>query len=115
QRLPPTRLGYGRATWAVLLLPYLEKDNIYHLWDLSKTYYDQAQEARLASVPSYFCPERRTAGSIPTASVFGDTPSWLKPTNAETPVILESTNYPGALGDYAVVIDSSGHDESGET
>src|SRR3954454_20383502 len=24
----------GWATWAVLLLPYLEQDNVYNLWDL---------------------------------------------------------------------------------
>src|SRR5438067_8990562 len=40
-RLPPSRLGYARATWMVLVLPYLEQDNLYHQWDISRTYFDQ--------------------------------------------------------------------------
>src|SRR5438093_13515419 len=29
------------ATWAVLILPYLEQDNLYNQWDLARRYYDQ--------------------------------------------------------------------------
>src|SRR5437660_3364823 len=34
--LPPDRIAMGWATWAVLLLPYLEQDNVYNLWNLQK-------------------------------------------------------------------------------
>ena len=40
QTLPPAWIGDnsldpdGWATWGVLLLPYLEQDNLYKLWDL---------------------------------------------------------------------------------
>src|SRR5690348_17377624 len=44
--LPPNRLRAGYATWAVLLLPYLEQDNLYRQWDLSLTYYEQGDTAR---------------------------------------------------------------------
>src|SRR2546423_7866617 len=38
--LPPNYLsGYGHASFLVLLLPYVEQDNLYRQWDLSRTYY----------------------------------------------------------------------------
>jgi prepilin-type N-terminal cleavage/methylation domain-containing protein/prepilin-type processing-associated H-X9-DG protein len=100
-RLPPTRTGYASSTWAVSIMPYVEQDNLYRTWDLEATYYEQAAVARVSTVPIFFCPSRRTAaGSV---SVAGDTPSWL----AGVPNI---SNVPGALGDYAVLIDRSGTD-----
>jgi prepilin-type N-terminal cleavage/methylation domain-containing protein len=100
--LPPSRLKEGYATWAVLILPFIEQDNLYNRWNLKRTYYDQIDPARLTSVRIYFCPSRRspTAGG-PPASIFGDTPSWG---NGQLPEV------PGALGDYAVCVDRSGHD-----
>lgn len=102
QVLPPTRLRVGYATWAVLILPYIEQDNLYNRWDLKRTYYDQSDVARLTAVRLYFCPSRRTPSSPPPASIFGDAPSW----NGD-----DSVEIPGALGDYAVCVDRSGHDE----
>jgi prepilin-type N-terminal cleavage/methylation domain-containing protein/prepilin-type processing-associated H-X9-DG protein len=101
QRLPPNRLQAGYATWAVLLLPYVEQDNLYYQWNLSLTYYQQNNVARLSAVKSYFCPSRRTTDSPPAASVAGDEPSWGG-----------GSHLPGALGDYAVCLDPSGHDET---
>src|SRR5207244_4509678 len=75
--LPPDRLRTGYATWAVLLLPFLEQDNLFRKWDLSLTYYAQNPQARLTPVKSYFCPSRRSSNSAPTASLSGDTQSWL--------------------------------------
>jgi prepilin-type N-terminal cleavage/methylation domain-containing protein/prepilin-type processing-associated H-X9-DG protein len=98
--LPPDRTRTGYATWAVLLLPYLEQDNLYRQWDFSLTYYEQSATARLTPVKTYFCPSRRTANTGPVASLSGDTPSWV-----------EGAEVPGALGDYAAVIDPSGHDQ----
>src|SRR5262245_45106469 len=77
-RLPPSRLAVGAATWAVLVMPYIEQGNLYNRWDLSVTYYEQSAEARLSTVPIYFCPSRRAADSPPTGSVSGDLPSWDK-------------------------------------
>src|SRR3954470_12459879 len=39
--LPPSRIADQYATWCVLLLPYLEQENLYRNWDLTKKYYDQ--------------------------------------------------------------------------
>src|SRR5262249_54255478 len=91
----------GRATWAVLLLPYLEQENLHRQWNLAGMYYDQNAVARTTAVKSFFCPTRRSPGSGTSLSISGDMPSWLPP---------GAPHYPGALGDYAVVVDRSGSD-----
>src|SRR5437660_379746 len=71
KQLPPNRLSDLHATWAVLILPYLEQDNVYRRWNLPDTYYNQPDPARLSQVPGYFCPSRRAPDTVPTASVSG--------------------------------------------
>ena len=65
--LPPSTIAPGWATWAVLLLPYMEQDNLFKQWDLRKRYYQQAgapnSPVLQANVSSYFCPSRRSAAS----------------------------------------------------
>src|SRR6516225_2156993 len=39
--LPPDRIALGWPTWAVLVLPYIEQDNVYRLWDIQRRYYEQ--------------------------------------------------------------------------
>src|SRR5262245_61154972 len=40
--LPPGRLDHrGGVTWAGLILPYLEQDNYYKQWDITRLYYAQ--------------------------------------------------------------------------
>ncbi len=88
QMLPPASLGGdGEASWAVLILPFIEQDNLYKQWDLSLryTYYREPANVVGAQVKIYYCPSRR---SPPQLSVSGDSrPPW--------------GGYPGALGDYA--------------
>ncbi|MFZ9823457.1 MAG: DUF1559 domain-containing protein, partial [Gemmataceae bacterium] len=36
--LPPSRIGDNYATWAVLLLPYVENQAAFNLWNLNATY-----------------------------------------------------------------------------
>jgi prepilin-type N-terminal cleavage/methylation domain-containing protein/prepilin-type processing-associated H-X9-DG protein len=91
--LPPNRLSDLHATWAVLILPYVEQSNLYAQWDLVKVYYDQSDLARLTPVPTYFCPSRRTAQTAPGHSISGDQNDDIGPTLG--PFV------PGALGDYA--------------
>lgn len=99
EKLPPTRIWHGYATWAVLIMPYVEQNNLAEQWNLSKVYYEQTPLARLSTVPIYFCPSRRKSSTPPTASISGDTPS-----NGQ------GGEYPGALSDYAVCIDRDGSD-----
>ena len=62
--LPPARLADGFATWAVLILPNLEEQPAYDLWDTAARYYNQTDAARRVQVSSYYCPTRRAPGQI---------------------------------------------------
>jgi prepilin-type processing-associated H-X9-DG protein len=62
----------GGATWAVYLLPFLEQQNAFRLWDLGRWYHYQNPEVRELSVPNYFCPSRRGPGDPPRLSRSGD-------------------------------------------
>src|SRR5262245_59465845 len=118
-RLPPNRLivpenplsplgkPTGGATWAVLLLPYLEQDNLHRQWNVRLNYYDQNATARNSTVKTYFCPSRRSPG----LSVSGDVPS---DAFTNPPPLVATLHYPGGLGDYAVAVDKSGHDATEE-
>src|SRR5215208_4957655 len=63
--LPPDRIANDWATWAVLLLPYVEQDAAYKLWDLKFRYAQQPAvegsptDPALVNVKTYFCPSRR--------------------------------------------------------
>jgi prepilin-type N-terminal cleavage/methylation domain-containing protein len=98
--LPPSNLGLGYATWAVLILPEMEQGNLYANWNITRTYYVQSSIARESAVASYFCPSRRSASSAPRLSISGDSSGGL----------LGGMNIPGALADYAASGDASGHD-----
>jgi prepilin-type N-terminal cleavage/methylation domain-containing protein/prepilin-type processing-associated H-X9-DG protein len=102
ERFPPDRTGVAMASWAVLILPFIEQDNLYRQWNPTLTYYQQNAIARMTTNKLYFCPSRRTADAS-AVSTFGDVPSWSP----------NQPNTPGALGDYAVCVDHSGHDEVG--
>jgi prepilin-type N-terminal cleavage/methylation domain-containing protein len=101
EQLPPSRIDDQHATWAVLLLPFMEQDNLFRQWRLEGRYYDQTDVARMTSLKNYFCPTRRTAATDPLASISGDVPSDGPPSG---------THYPGALGDYAACIGTTGFD-----
>src|SRR5436190_9868083 len=74
--LPPARGNKWLACWGVLILPYIEQDNVYKQWDLKKAYYLQNDTARLSLIPTFFCPARRA----PMVSIPGDKdtthPTW---------------------------------------
>jgi prepilin-type N-terminal cleavage/methylation domain-containing protein/prepilin-type processing-associated H-X9-DG protein len=48
----------GFATWAVLLLPYVEQSSVYNLWDLKRQASRQTPAAYQQQVPVYICPGR---------------------------------------------------------
>jgi prepilin-type N-terminal cleavage/methylation domain-containing protein len=82
--IPPARVADPYASWAVIILPYLEQDALYRQWDTSKTYYDQTDLARTTVVKGYFCPSRRSPMVSSTDRLSGADPLRV-----------------GACGDYA--------------
>jgi prepilin-type N-terminal cleavage/methylation domain-containing protein len=84
--LPPTRLGFARPSWCVVILPFLEQDALYKLWDPNLNYWEVPAVARQTPVKTYFCPSRRAPGVLSIQE------AWYRPA-AENP--------PGAVGDYA--------------
>jgi len=94
-QLPPRCLGDTGATWTVLIMPYIEQTNLFNRWNLSLSYYDQSDVARLTSVPIYFCASRRIA-STAGSSISGDQ-HWICGEQFGPEV-------PGALIDYAACL-----------
>jgi prepilin-type N-terminal cleavage/methylation domain-containing protein len=78
KEIPPVRIGNDHATWAVLLLPHLEQDNVAKLWRITDLYVNQSAAATGVNVPVYFCPARRSPG-----------------------IVLSNQTPAGGLGDYA--------------
>ena len=89
-QLPCSRIhqaaGGGWATWCVQILPFLEQQNLFQEWDLSRDYYDQVPEAQRTPVPVFFCPTRQRPQQV----------SFNNPKDCKG-----GTFYPGALTDYA--------------
>ncbi len=66
---PPARVSRNQfATWAVLIMPYVEQQAIYQQWDLRLNLARQNPVARESQVRIYYCPSRRgpmlTNGSV---------------------------------------------------
>ena len=111
---PPYRLAFTREgvprpdggapigqSWTVLLLPYLEQQNLYRQWNLGAGIEYQPEVARLTPVAVYFCPSLRTPATQPPpdgAQNIGD--------DRYGPV---GVTY-GSHGDYAVSMDRTGCD-----
>lgn len=74
--LPPSRLGNNPATgswltWAVVMLPYVEQQAFFQMWDEKRTYEWHPQTTTRRSVPAYFCSSRRK----PQEAYSNDSPS----------------------------------------
>jgi prepilin-type N-terminal cleavage/methylation domain-containing protein len=90
--LPPAWIDRSFATWAVLILPYLEQQNLYSQCDVTRRYHDQTAAARETVVNTYLCPSRRNFAQGLTA---GD----LNP----DPISGAATGLHGAISDYVAV------------
>jgi prepilin-type N-terminal cleavage/methylation domain-containing protein/prepilin-type processing-associated H-X9-DG protein len=73
----------GYATWAVLMLPFVEQANQYNLWNIQFPYGSQIPAAVQAQPKAYLCPSRP-----PAKLSSGD-------------VMPNGVDQPGALSDYA--------------
>jgi hypothetical protein len=101
--LPPSAIRDDWATWAVLILPFLEQDNIYRGWDLRLRYVEQVgtPDPRRNNIKTYFCPSRRSASGLGFS--VNDMSSAPDPAAALGP-------HPGGLSDYGC---NGGNDSTG--
>jgi hypothetical protein len=79
--LPPSRVRNDYVTWAVLIMPYIEQDSVYRLFNVNLPYAQQSPAATSNHVNIYYCPSQRPPGVLSRENA-GDGP-------------------PGALADYA--------------
>ena len=57
--LPPSRIARDAyATWLVCIMPFIEGDNTYKLWNVALGYADQTIQARQATIKIFYCPSR---------------------------------------------------------
>jgi prepilin-type N-terminal cleavage/methylation domain-containing protein/prepilin-type processing-associated H-X9-DG protein len=94
---PPIRIATPWATWAAIILPYMEQDAVNRAWDYQLRYFEQTDAARLHNNPNYFCPSRR---AVPTTFSISDTSGTVYP----------PPGVPGGLGDYGACVGTTGAD-----
>src|SRR5437870_4660937 len=110
--LPQLRLvgGDGWATWLVLILPYVEQDNLFKTWDVTQKYAVQAVTARQSPVQFYFCPSRRSAADayLSIAENFDSADNAPPPPFTYSGAVQNrfsaGNNPPGVLADYAACV-----------
>ena len=56
RELPCSRISEHKATWNVLVLPYLEQQELYEAWNIAENFYFQGEVARNTVVETYLCP-----------------------------------------------------------
>jgi prepilin-type N-terminal cleavage/methylation domain-containing protein/prepilin-type processing-associated H-X9-DG protein len=114
-KFPPVRVSNNHASWFVLIMPYMEQDNIAKGWNFSTLYVNQTPAYRQYQVKSYYCPSRRSSGDglVHTAEQTypGDItpPPNFNPSGLTADPRFSGTNLaPGALGDYAANVGEYG-------
>ena len=63
-RFPPSRPADGFLTWPVLLMQYMEHENLARRFDLKALYADQDPDVLTESVPIMLCPSRRAGAML---------------------------------------------------
>lgn len=65
QELPPSRICDGQATWAWLILPFMEKQALFDQWDFTKgCYYDLPERVYQEVVNDFVCPSQDHDGTV---------------------------------------------------
>ncbi len=99
KRFPPSRLPGESQTWAWMILPYLEQQNLYRQWPVDVPISKLAPSIWLTPVPMYFCPSRRSSADA----------GYSRPFKQRAGCVLFDS-VPGALGDYGASIGTTGVD-----
>jgi prepilin-type N-terminal cleavage/methylation domain-containing protein/prepilin-type processing-associated H-X9-DG protein len=104
--LPPLRVTNRTVTWFVLIMPFMEQDNLRNLWTPTADYSSATNaNARAFHVKSFYCPSRGRFGQrLSTQEDVRPGDSGAPPdfTGPFSDARFRGTNNPpGALGDYA--------------
>jgi prepilin-type N-terminal cleavage/methylation domain-containing protein/prepilin-type processing-associated H-X9-DG protein len=103
--LPPDRIAMCWPTWGVLILPHLEQDNAYRLWDIRKRFYEQSgpegspNDPCAYNIATYFCPSRRGVPSV-----------FSQPMPKAADLAAGGSARPGGLSDYGNCGGTNGSD-----
>jgi len=82
----------GTTTWAAMILPFVEAQAHYDLFDFSRPMRDRAnQRGRTTPVDIYMCASDPTSGNNPILDKRGDSPSF-------NPAESAMLSYPGSMG-----------------
>jgi prepilin-type N-terminal cleavage/methylation domain-containing protein len=100
-RLPPSRLNGETQSWAWLILPYIEQDNLYRMWAPNTPIYTvPRQDVLTTPIPIYFCPSRRSSNAVSGRA-------FTQPQGC-----VEANSVPGAVGDYGASVGTTGYDDT---
>jgi prepilin-type N-terminal cleavage/methylation domain-containing protein len=103
--LPPLRVTNNTVTWFVLIMPFMEQDNLRNLWTPTANYSSATNaNGRQFHVKSFYCPSRRSPTTLSTQEDVrpGDNsppPNFTGPFTDSR--FFGTNNPPGGLGDYA--------------
>ena len=103
--LPPLRVTNRTVTWFVLIMPYMEQDNLRNLWTPTSDYSSAVNaNGRQFHVKSFYCPARRNPSDLSRQEDVrpGDStppPDFTGPFTDSR--FFGTNNPPGGLGDYA--------------
>ncbi len=112
--LPPLRVTNRTVTWFVLIMPFLEQDNLRNLWTPTADYAAAVNNGgRSTGVNVYFCPSRRgpDAPLSESVQVYPADATPIPPADFTAGGTADArfgpaNSPPGALGDYAGCVGS---------
>lgn len=101
--LPPMRVADHQQTWLVLILPYLEEQQISSLWDPKLgCFYDQTLQFRTAAINALFCPSQYHESRLIAAQ-----PDSVHSHPRNDPAAPGTAGYQGSISDYRAVAGST--------
>ena len=106
---PPVRIagGDGWGTWLVLILPYIEQNNVYNLWNTQLKYASQSTAAQQAQIKTFYCPSRRGPTAFSTSESFDSTDNTAVPpwnSSGSENRFSAANNPAGSMTDYAACV-----------
>jgi prepilin-type N-terminal cleavage/methylation domain-containing protein len=99
-----TTCGETAATWLVRILPFVEYQDLYSLWDVYASWHQHTAPARTSGVPLFLCPSRRTVDKALTAREFSEsrTKVFIAACGCRFPMTTTNTiSVRGTATDYA--------------